>query len=110
VVQRNHAETLHELFYLFNKKIKWYNMIVTWTVEYEYHFWFYFSISSTECNWSSIYFNLTEAGTKWLTFFVVIDELRGTARTDHLDSRTSKTHVSASPKNLFLVRSCHTTG
>jgi hypothetical protein len=56
------------------------------------------------------FFNLTEAGTKWLTFFVVIDELRGTARTDHLDSRTSKTHVSASPKNLFLVRSCHTTG
>jgi hypothetical protein len=52
---------------------------------------------------------LREAGTKWLTFFEVIDELGGTARTDHLDSRTSKTQVSASPENLFLVRSYHTT-
>jgi hypothetical protein len=57
-----------------------------------------------------VFFSLRDAGTKWLTFFEVIDELGGTVRTDHLDSRTSKTQVSASPENLLLVRSCHTTG
>lgn len=37
-----------------------------------------------------------------LTFFVVIEELGGTTQTDHLDSRTSKTHVSGCPEESFL--------
>jgi hypothetical protein len=38
-----------------------------------------------------------------LTFFVVIEELGGTTQTDHLDSRTSKTHVSGCPEVTFCI-------
>ena len=41
-----------------------------------------------------------------LTFFVVIEELGGTTQTDHLDSRTSKTHVSGWPEVTFCVSYC----
>jgi hypothetical protein len=41
---------------------------------------------------------------KTLTFFVVIEELGGTTQTDHLDSRTSNTHVSGCPEIGHFVR------